>query len=205
MCKGRTSYSESFNLLDPKKLSSEECGSPATDEYGVIHLSVGDIANDGSKQIMFVDKDNNLKICILNNNELKLVRPEGLDLDTGNYKESFFFDIDDIGTSGILYRDKDSNLKGYININEPSNYFLKALAFGNTNNGQSRIGISYQYLMTNNNGEEILRVGHQAISNVYRNLQLPFMLDGLSQSQNYIEYLTFSHYKAVILFFIIGN
>ena len=152
---------------------------------------------------MFVDKDQSLKICSASNNELKPVQPKGLDLDAKNYKEAYFFDVDDIGTSGILYRDIDSKLKGYININEPSNYFLKALAFGNTNSGQSRIGISYQYLMTNNNGKEILRVGHQAISNAYRNLQLPFMLDGLGQSQNYIEYLTFSHYTVVILFSII--
>lgn len=166
---------------------------------------MGDIRGDKTKEIMYVGINQKLRLFkVVANNEKtvlepltrindKLIAPLGERSLTG----ATFFDFDDTGSYGILIETEDSKLKGYIYLNAESNYFLKALSYDGAREGQPRVGLSYQYLMTNIDGNEVLCAGHQAASNAYRSLQLPFMLDGLGRCQNYVEYFSFGHYRDV--------
>eukprot|EP00826_Nyctotherus_ovalis_P031584 TRINITY_DN2525_c0_g4_i2.p1 TRINITY_DN2525_c0_g4~~TRINITY_DN2525_c0_g4_i2.p1 ORF type:complete len:255 (+),score=72.27 TRINITY_DN2525_c0_g4_i2:453-1217(+) len=175
-----------------------------------MRISVGDIMAEGKqKEIMFVSEDGKLAICKVRSTaetgSLKFL--EAINDKKHNYPYSekdlvgaSFFDLDDTGTHSILLEGKYGQLKGYLYLSDGSSYFLKALSYDTTNSGdfdpgQSRVGISYQYLMTTIQGKEVLRVGYQSISHAYRILHLPYMLNGLGRCQNYIEYFSFGHYS----------
>lgn len=187
---------------------------PYQDAEGIIRLSIGDVNAAGDKrELLYATVKNTLGICEVNADS-KRIQLKCLNSNPnnkgGNYPVheknivgAYFFDLDDIGTHGILLETKDAQLKGYIYLSDGSTYFLKALSYdnkgeGQKRTGQARVGVSYQYLMTNIDGKELLRTGHQATSNAYRNLQLPYMLDGVGRCQNYIEYFSFGHYPEVI-------
>lgn len=166
---------------------------------------MGDVREDGAKEVIYVGVDHKLHILSVDASAASLtfsplhqindrdIAPLGEE----NLKAASFFDFDDTGNHGILLETVNNELRGYMYLNDESSYFLKALGYDGTGEGQTRVGVSYQYLMTDVGGNEILRAGHQTIANAHRALQLPFMLDGLGRCQNYIEYLSFGHYKSV--------
>jgi len=181
---------------------------PYSDEQGVMRISVGDTTGDGKeKEIMFVSDTQELVIYRIDSNEentrLTFVEESN---DKHNYPYgdkdligASFFDLDDIGTHSIIVETSDGQLKGYLYLNDGGSYFIKALSYDGIFNkkhdpGQSRTGVSYQYLMVTIDGTELLRAGYQSIANAYRPLHFPYMLDGVGRCQNYIEYFSFGDY-----------
>ena len=116
----------------------------------------------------------------------------------GNLVGSSFFDIDDMGCFSILYETKEPSsvhqLKGFIFIPQGSDYFLKATTFQKTL-GQPRVGISYQYVYTNEDGKAKLQAGHQIARNAHRALDMPYYIGGLQKSPGYVEqfYVQYFH------------
>jgi hypothetical protein len=178
---------------------------PIRDIEGVYRISIGDLRKDGAKQIMYVGVDNQLHVFDVHasSTSMRLKQLTYINdlyispLSETTLQSASFFDFDDTGSEGMLLETTDKKLKGYIFLSNENNYFLKALSYDENSVGHARVGVSYQYLMTDVSGHEILRAGHQTIANAYRALQLPFMLDGLTRCQNYIEYLSFAHYNHV--------
>jgi len=181
---------------------------PLSDGQEVMRISVGDIIGDGMKEIMFVSNEKKLAIYKVNSgkkytlsffeasNDGKHNNPYGDE----ELKGASFFDLDDIGTHSIIVETSENELKGYLYLNDGENYFIKALSYDGLFNkeydpGQSRVGVSYQYLMVNIDGRELLRAGYQSIANAYRPLHFPYMLDGVGRCQNYIEYFSFGNYN----------
>lgn len=193
-------------------MKNGSCGRvPLEDGEGVMRISVGDILAEGQRrEIMFVSEDGKLAICQVHSTasagSMEFLphiddKKQNFPYDDKDLVGASFFDLDDIGTHSILLETRHGQLKGYFYLSDGSSYFLKALGYDTANSGgfdpgQSRVGISYQYLMTRINGEEKLRVGYQSISHAYRKLHFPYMLDGLGRCQNYIEYFSFGHYNA---------
>jgi len=163
-------------------------------------LSYGDLDSSGQKQIMFVTENHRVKIynMVFDHGKVRLDEYKISEIEKiTNAVGAYFYDLDDIGSHSILVENTQGKLRAFLHVPKPGNYFLKALAFQKDYIGQSRTGISYQFLMTDIDGSEIVYAGAQSTSNSYRNLQLPFMLSGLGRCQNYIQHLTFGSYPDV--------
>ncbi len=178
-------------------------------ETGAMRISIGDLGANGVKDLLFVTQSHKIKAYSVEKTSRNGLKLEKYDIPELNHENSAvgasFFDLDDTGSHSMLVETIDHNVKGYLHIHKEGNYVLKALAFQKAYTGQARVGVTFQYLMTDIDGTEILYTAAQSTSNAYRALQMPFMLSGLGRCQNYIEHLTFGRYPLVSFFFLYAH
>ena len=166
---------------------------------GFMRLSVGNIDSDDDYSLMFTTIDNMVEIYKVKSGfylERTTTTPGTLEKIDDAVGASFF-DLDDRGHFSIIVESKNRSIRGFMTIPTEDNYVIKALAFQKMQFSQIRVGVCYQYIKTKVEGDEVLVAGHQLISNAYRTLQMPYMMNGLGRCQNYIEYLTFNNYPYV--------